>query len=217
MLSEASGIFLAAVPAYFFGQGLDNRSGAAQGIPLQICQLSSITSVFFAAIHSSKQLNYFPSFSFFFSSLVGLISLGILKIPLYYWINVSVHPSVCPHLVGGGGGVPQPSPDRGYSSQSDLVTGYPCWGVPHLRYPPSDLAGGYPCLGGGGTPRQVPPPIRPGQGVPHLRDAPPAIRSGQGGTPAGGRYPTSGTVPSDLAGGTPAGGGYPTSDNRWST
>ena len=26
--------------------------------------------------------------------------------------------------------------------------GYPCWGLPHLGYPPSDLAKGYPCWGG---------------------------------------------------------------------
>ena len=79
----------------------------------------------------------------------------------------SIHPSVCPHLGGGGtparfspprvpptSGHPPPpvGPGRGYPTSgtpppSDLAGGYPDGGVPHLP-PPSDLAGGgYPTSG----------------------------------------------------------------------
>ena len=97
------------------------------------------------------------------------------------------------------GGVPQPGPMGEYLTSGTLL---------------SDLAGG--------TPPWI-PPVRPGQGVPHLRYRPP-IRPGWEGTPL--RYP-----PSDLTGGyphpirpgwgggTPAGRGVPhlIQDNRWST
>ena len=122
----------------------------------------------------------------------------------------SIHQSVCPHR-------------GGYPSQVQ-PGGYPCQGVPHLRYPPSDLAGGYPLPGG--TPTRVPPSDlargvphlgyspsdltrggTPCQGVPHLRS--PHQTWPRGAPPAGG-YPTSGTPCQTWLGGTSC-RGYPTS------
>ena len=59
-----------------------------------------------------------------------------------------------------GGGVPRPGPAGagGYPRQVQ-PGGYPCEGVPHLRYPPHRTwLGGYPTLG------TNPTPVRPGWG-----------------------------------------------------
>ena len=147
----------------------------------------------------------------------------------------SIHPSVCPHWLGGGvpqpgpdgRGVPQPGPDggplpRGYPTLGTphwTWPGVPWWGVSHLRYPPSDLVRGYPNWGYPtlGTPPiesgwglDLPPPSQTWLGVPHLGYPPLHLARGdtltRGGTPPRITPPP----PSDLAGGYPD-GGYPTS------
>ena len=91
----------------------------------------------------------------------------------------SIHPSVCPHL--GGGGTPARSRQREYPSQVQVegtpTGGYPTSGTPHQTWPGGTRPGGYPTSGTppvrpgqggtltGGTPPQV-PPVRPGWGVP---------------------------------------------------
>ena len=90
-------------------------------------------------------------------------------------VHPPIHPSVCPHLGGGGvsrarsrqgGGVPKPCPAKGVPQLGGTLMGVPwvphqTWGVPQLgdpdggypRYPPSDLHGGYLT---GGYPRYPP-------------------------------------------------------------
>ena len=71
-----------------------------------------------------------------------------------------LHLSYPPSDLAGGtpaGGCPT----SGTPCQTWQGQGYPCWGVPHLRYSPIRSGQGVPLLGG--TPPQV-PPIRPGQG-----------------------------------------------------
>ena len=111
--------------------------------------------------------------------------------------HVSVHPSFC--LSTGG-----------YPSQVQLGA-TPAGVVPHLGYPPPlDLTVGYFARSItllGGTPPQVPPPIRPGWGYPAGGNPTlgTPIRHGWGVTPARGipchQVPHLGYPPSDLAGG----------------
>ena len=74
-------------------------------------------------------------------------------------VSSSIHPSVCPHLGGGGnwarsrGGYPGQvyvgGPCWGYPTSSASCQ---TWGLPHLGYPSSDLVRGYPA---GGYPTSV--------------------------------------------------------------
>ena len=105
-------------------------------------------------------------------------------LPTAYVVRGKVMFSVCSHL--GGGGTP---------ARSD--GGYPCWGVPHLGYPPVVPGRGVPQWGGypirGVTPPQVPPCWTGGTrggGFPHLRYD--LSWTWLGGTLAGGRYPNGG-------------------------
>ena len=80
-------------------------------------------------------------------------------------IHPSIHLSICLSTPGGG----YPSQVQAGGTPARSSWGYPCQGVPHLRYPPSDLAGGYPSRGD--SPPQVPHQTWLGGtlvGVPHL-------------------------------------------------